>query len=83
MKLYFENRYGDRREIANCKNSEEVNTAINTFIRTCNKNKPENKKFKTHYTRVWTDFDEQFKENVTWYDVGSHSEFFILKGVFY
>jgi len=81
MVLYFENRYGDRREIARCKNSKEVHTAIDAFIRTCNKGKPEDKKFKVHYTRTWTDFDEQFKENVTWYDVGSHSEFFLLKGV--
>jgi len=68
MKLWFENRYGDQRVIAECKTSEEVFTAINAFIRTCNKNR--SAPFISHYIRSWTEGEK------TWYDVGSHSEFF-------
>ena len=75
MKLYFENSNGERRIIAECKTENEVYNAINAFILTCNRNKPKDKQFKTHYIRSWTDTDEN-KKLRTWYDVGSWSEFF-------
>lgn len=73
MKLYFENMYGESREIATCKNEEEVIKAIHTFVSICNKNKPKDKQFKIYYTRTWEE-----KDGKVWYDIGSHSEFFYV-----
>lgn len=69
--LYFENSNGGRRVIANCHTEEEVIKAIYAFIDTCNKGKPKDKKFKSYYTREWVE------DGQTWYDVGSHTEFFL------
>ena len=72
MKLYFENSYGDRREIADCQNLEEVYRAINNFITEANKKKPKGTKpFKSYYMRTWEE------EGMTKFDVGSHTEFFL------
>lgn len=75
--LYFENSNGDRRVIANCHTEKEVIQAIYAFIDTCNKNKPKDKKFKSYYTREWVEKNEETGEIETWYDVGSHTEFFV------
>ena len=70
MKLYFENSNGISRQIAEVKNEQEVYQEIKKFIDNANKGKPKNKQFKSYYTRTWTENDK------TWYDVGSHTEFF-------
>jgi len=70
MKLYFENSYGESRVIAEVKTLEEISQEIKKFIDNCNKNKPKEKQFKSYYTRVWSE------NGRTWYDVGSHSEYF-------
>ena len=70
MKLFFQNSQGISRQLAICTNQEEVFAEINNFINICNKNKPIDRQFKSYYTRIWTDNEK------TWYDVGSHSEFF-------
>ena len=71
MKLWFENRYGDIRQIATCKDSDEVYREINNFIDNANARKPKgSNKFKSYYVRTWEE------DGKTWYDVGSHSEFF-------
>lgn len=75
--LYFENSYGDRRVIAYCENSMEVNKAIRNFINQCNEHKPLNKQFKSYYTRLWEE-DGMMK-----IDVGSHTEFFLAPLEFY
>lgn len=62
-KLYFQNSYGDRRVIGNCENSQEVFKQINDFLNAHN--------YKSHYCRSWV------QDDMTWYDVGSWSEFFI------
>ena len=62
-KLYFENQYGDRREIGRAANSEEVYKIIDNFLKAHN--------YKSYYVRSWDENDG------THYDVGSHSEFFI------
>lgn len=64
MKLYFENSYGERRVIAEPKTEEETMREIHKFC--------DDRNFKIYYTRTWRD-----KEGLKWYDVGSHSEFFI------
>lgn len=62
-KLYFENQFGERREIGRASTSEEVYKIINAFLKDHN--------YKSYYVRTWDENDG------THYDVGSHSEFFI------
>lgn len=75
MKVYFENSQGERRVIAEIQNENEVGSVINNFIAECNAKKPAGvNPFKSYYCRSW---ENEYNEIV--YDVGSHSEFFILK----
>ena len=64
MKIYFENRYGERRLLGKRNTDEEVWQVINNFLT--------QHRYKAPYVRSWTENDE------TWYDVGSHSEFFVV-----
>lgn len=64
MKIYFENRYGERRLLGVRNTDEEVWQVINNFLT--------QHRYKVPYVRSWTENDE------TWYDVGSHSEFFVV-----
>jgi len=71
MTLWFENRFGEAREIAKCANKDEVYRAIDKFIAQANAKKPKGSTpFKSYYIRTWEQNDK------TWYDVGSHVEFF-------
>ena len=71
MTLWFENQLGDIRKIAQCANKEEVYREINNFIDKANAKKPYGTApFKSYYFRSWE------QDGKTWYDVGSHSEFF-------
>ena len=63
VKLFFENSYEESIFIIDCLESE-VLSHISNFVYNKNPN------FKIYYTRIWKDSDK------TWYDVGSHSEFF-------
>ena len=65
MKLYFENARGEQRLIATVANKKEAMEEMNKF---CNE-----RKFKIHYVRAW-----KKKNGDTIYDVGSHTEQFIL-----
>lgn len=64
MKLYFENSLGKRRLIGEPKTSEEGYKIIHNFCSERN--------FKIYYVRNWTTPDGE-----KYYDVGSHTEFFI------
>lgn len=65
MTLYFENSCGVRREIARPDSEAEAWRVISNFCKERN--------FKIYYINQWmTEKGEHF------YDVGSHSEFFIL-----
>ena len=64
MRVLFENRYGERREIANVSDIDGAYREISVFLK--------NHNFKSHYMRQW---DE---EGFTKVDVGSHSEFFLI-----
>lgn len=66
MKLYFENRFGEKRLLGKYKTEKGAIRRINRFC--------EEHNFKVCYMRVTDNTDEGFK----WYDVGSHSEFFYL-----
>ncbi len=70
VKLYFSDRYENDTFITVCRKTLVIR-AINNFINECNQNKVH--KFIIHYIRTWTD---PKNNKITWYDVGSHSEFF-------
>ena len=63
-KLYFEDRYERRRLIGEPNNDEECWRMIHDFC--------EERKFKIPYVRSWVT-----QNGEKWYDVSSHSEFFI------
>ena len=65
MKLYFENSKCKRRLIAEPETHEGVWEQIHAFC--------EERNFKIYYIRTWMEPD-----GLKWYDVGSHTEFFIL-----
>lgn len=77
VNLYFRASNGKDRLITTC-DDDKVMQYIRLFINNCNIKNRENgsKEFVSYYTRVWTDED-----GTTWYDVGSHTEFFYTKGV--
>ena len=68
MKLYFEDRYGRLREIADVETKDEVNSAIAEFLKQY--------RFTSYYTRYWITDGEEV--SYITYDVGSHTEFFKL-----
>lgn len=63
--LYFQNSRGDRRKIGNPNSMDEVSDIISDFLK--------NHNYKSYYTRTWKNDNGEIC-----YDVGSHSEFFIL-----
>jgi hypothetical protein len=64
MNLYFQNSRDERRIIGNPENEDQAFKMIQSFLK--------EKNYKSYYTRTWKD------DEGTWYDVGSHSEFFLL-----
>jgi hypothetical protein len=64
MKLYFENSRGERRLIGEPKTHEESSRIYQKFC--------DDHNFKIYYVRSWTT-----PEGEKYYDVGSHTEFFI------
>lgn len=63
MILYFKNSYGLRREIGRPTSLKGARLLIQAFL--------EAHHYKSYYTREWEENGEH------WFDVGSHSEFFI------
>lgn len=65
MNLYFKDSYGKKRLIASdLQLKEEVWGHIQKFL--------DDHNFKSYYTRIW------YADGYTWYDVGSHTEFFCV-----
>lgn len=65
MNLYFRDSNGDKRLIAsNLQLEKEIWTHIQKFL--------DDHNYKSYYTRMW------YKNGYTWYDVGSHAEFFLV-----
>lgn len=64
MKLYFRNSRGERRLIGEPSTHEESSQMYQKFCADRN--------FKIYYVRSWT-----YDNGERWYDVGSHTEFFI------
>lgn len=66
--LYFQDSLGNERLVKADPREDEVGSAIIEYVHTLNPN------YKIYYTRSWmTDTGD------TIYDVGSHTEFFILR----
>lgn len=65
MKLYFENSLGKKRLLKKVKSEKEALEEINRFC--------EERGFEIFYIRSWNN-----DKGDTTYDVGSHTEFFIL-----
>ena len=69
MNLYFLSSNGEKRLVASNINAEDnVYTLIENYVKELNPD------FKIYYIRSWGNVD---KDGIT-YDVGSHSEFFLL-----
>lgn len=65
MNLYFIVPFKKRRLIAsNLQDEKEISQQIKKFLN--------DHDFKSYYTRTW------YENGYTWYDVGSHTEFFIV-----
>lgn len=64
--LYFLSSYGEKRLVRENIDPEAAMGYINEYIATLNSN------FKVYYIRTWE------SEEGTMYDVGSHSEFFLV-----
>ena len=69
MRLYFENSLGKRKYISQVYNLKEIYAIIDDVL--------ENYNYKSYYTRIWYEEDK----HELWFDVGSHSEFFVVTGV--
>ena len=67
MELYFQNCQGNERLVAKCETVNEVHKEIKKFL--------DEHEYVSHYSRSWGN-----GENIM-IDVGSHSEFFIVKGI--
>lgn len=66
--LYFEDKYGELNLIQSDVKVNEVYKVISDYIKQLNPT------FKIYYIRSWVNEDKSIT-----YDIGSHSEFFILK----
>ena len=65
MNLYFRDSHGEKRLMASdLQSKEEVWEHIQKFL--------DDHNFKSYYTRMW------YADGYTWYDVGSHTEFFCV-----
>ncbi len=67
MELYFKNCQGKERLIAECNTVSAVHKEIKKFL--------DKHEYVSHYSRSWGN-----EENII-IDVGSHSEFFVVKGI--
>ena len=67
MELWFINAYKEDRcrKIADIRTVDEYWEVINQFM--------DERNFKSYYQRLW------IEDNELWNDVGSHTEFFVLK----
>ena len=64
MNVYFKDSYGKKRLLERVYTNEQVWGVIKKFL--------DDHNFTSYYTRTW------FADGYTWYDVGSHTEFFLV-----
>ena len=71
MKLFFEDRFGRMRQIAEVETNGQAVAAIKKFLDLYN--------YISYYTRSWIERDIDSGTAYIIYDVGSHTEFFKLE----
>ena len=64
MNVYFRDSLGQKRLLEHVGTKEQVWKVIKKFL--------DDHNFTSYYTRTW------FANGYTWYDVGSHTEFFLV-----
>ncbi len=64
MKVYFRDSYGKKRLLKEVETKENAWRVIQEFL--------DDHDFTSYYTRLW------FTEGYTWFDVGSHTEYFLV-----
>ena len=64
MNVYFRDSHGKKRLLERVYTDEQVWKVIKKFL--------DDHNFTSYYTRMW------FANGYTWYDVGSHTEFFLV-----
>lgn len=64
MNVYFRDSHGNKRLLKYVDTKEQVWGVIKNFL--------DDHNFTSYYTRTW------FANGYTWYDVGSHTEFFLV-----
>lgn len=69
MRLFFKNGEGKIRQIAKCETVKDVGQEIQKFL--------DDHNYKSYYQRSWGD------DKKVVIDVGSHSEFFVLRDISY
>lgn len=67
FEVYFRRSNGEDKFLANCTDFHTVSEVINHFLKEHN--------FKSYYSRMWISAPGHLE-----IDVGSHTEFFIVKG---
>ena len=67
FEVYFRRSNGEDKFLVNCPDFHTVNEVINHFLKEHN--------FKSYYSRMWISAPGHLK-----IDIGSHIEFFIVKG---
>lgn len=67
FEVYFRRSNGEDKFLANCADFNTVNEVIQHFLKQHN--------YKSYYSRMWISAPGHLK-----IDVGSHTEFFIVKG---
>ena len=77
-KLYFKNSKGEQRPIADINSWDEIFDEMHKHVDKCNEANREKgcREFQWYYTRCWYDKDD----DMTTFDIGSHTEFFIAEG---
>lgn len=64
MNVYFRDSHGEKRLLEHVYTNEQVWGVIKKFL--------DDHNFTWYYARTW------FADGYTWYDVGSHTEFFLV-----
>lgn len=64
MNVYFRDSHGKKRLLKRVYTNEQVWKVIKRFL--------DDHNFTSYYTRIW------FADGYTWYDVGSHTEYFLV-----
>ena len=71
INVWFQNSENKERVVGRVVEPKDIMNVIKDFL--------DDHNYKSYYTRIW--YHEQ--DNRTWFDVGSHTEFFFVEGNIY